>query len=81
MSQTFVKEKPSALYLVDQSEIRGRIPLEKRRERNAADVAIASAGRTQIGGASSGRQSLLVLWGLAVCARHKERSQALAPGP
>ena len=35
MSQTFAKEKPSALYLVDQSEIRGRIPLEKRREANA----------------------------------------------
>ena len=35
MSQTFAKEKPSALYLVDQSEIRGRNPLEKRRERNA----------------------------------------------
>ena len=31
----FAKEKPSALYLAGQSEIRGRIPLEKRREANA----------------------------------------------
>ena len=38
MSQTFAKEKPSALYLVDQSEIRGRIPDEKRRECNAVWV-------------------------------------------
>ena len=38
MSQTFAKEKPSALYLVDQSEIWRRIPDEKRRERNAVDL-------------------------------------------
>ena len=37
-----MKEKPSALYLVDQSEIRGRIPDEKRRERNAVQDPILS---------------------------------------
>ena len=43
MSQTFAKEKPSALYLVDQSEIRGRIPLEKRREANAVPLLVVCA--------------------------------------
>ena len=48
MSQTFVKEKPSALYLVDQSEIRGRIPLEKRREANAVNINEQTYKRTNM---------------------------------
>jgi len=35
MSQTFAKEKPSALYLAGRAEIYRGYPDEKRRERNA----------------------------------------------
>ena len=41
----FAREKPSALYLVDPSEIRGRIPVEKWRACNAVSPSVGALQR------------------------------------